>query len=115
MLLKMIFRRAFSSLILKNSNLEKSTREVFCDLQKKKIRIDDINPKKMNTSISAMEKMLTVQLLRDYCYLHALKVSGTKLDLIKRVRGHWGLNDVDLPIIKSNLKNIDDSKNNSRL
>ena len=57
----------------------------------RKMTLADINPSKMPTDPSEMHKAIPLTLLREYCRVNGLPISGNKKALIRRVRKSWGL------------------------
>ena len=72
-----------------------SMRQLLMGLEKTKITEADIDPSRINTHPNAMASTFTHRLLKDYCAQHQLKVSGTKPELIRRIRAYWGLSEND--------------------
>lgn len=50
----------------------------------------NLDPYKIDTSFNGMSKAWTRDILQEYCKMQGLRYSGTKTDLIHRIREYWG-------------------------
>ncbi len=58
-----------------------------------KLSVVDLNPQKINTDPLVMTKSFSAEILREFCSLNSLGVSGNKNQLVDRIRKFWGFID----------------------